>query len=131
MTLFEGQVPDVTPLPKPNRAKRLKKNGHPYRCNCRSCIGSRNRRKGMQKQRDVAKALGLKADYHGQLGNEENWRSPYFRCEVKSGLQVPRKLVQAYEQSRVNKASGDTRPVITVWIPEGYGRDDAILVGNL
>jgi len=89
---------------------------------CRPCLGRRNRRKGMAKQRVARKALGVPdTRFHGQLANEENWRG-IFRGEVKAGQQVKAmttRFLAAEKQSDQNKAIGDTRPFAFVAMPDG------------
>lgn len=96
---------------------RLNKNGHPYGCTCRPCLGARSRRKGMAAQRAVAKTLGVEARYRGELANEENWRHPWFRLETKSGAQVPKSFTNAYEQAEQAAAIGDSRATAVVYVP--------------
>lgn len=89
---------------------------------CRPCLGRRNRRKGLAKQRKARKALGVPdSRFHGQLGNEENWRG-IFRAEVKAGQQVKAmttRFLMAEKQSDANKAIGDSRPFAFVAMPDG------------
>lgn len=103
-----------------------KRNGHVARkCKCRSCIGSRNRTGGLAKQRRAKKMLGVpSARFHGQDGNEENWRG-YFRAEVKAGKQVGAAawFLKAEAQSDANKAIGDSRKFVFVAMPEGMGNE--------
>lgn len=99
--------------------------GHVKGCKCRSCIGKRNRRGGLNKQRRAKKALGIpKSRFHGQDGNEENWRG-YFRAEVKAGKQVgaAKWFLRAEAQSDANRAIGDPRHFIFVAMPEGMGNE--------
>ncbi len=75
---------------------------------CPSCQGRRNRRSGLKKQRVARKQLGVPdSRFHGQLGNEENWRDPNFRDEIKSGQQVKAltsRFLEAEAQSAANRA---------------------------
>lgn len=101
------------------------RNGHVKRCPCRRCDGRRSRQRGLKKQREARKAIGVPlARFHGQLGNEENWRH-VFRVEVKSGKQVGAmgQFVRAEKQSDANKAIGDARPFMFVAMPEGWGSE--------
>ncbi len=59
---------------------------HVRGCACRVCMGRRNRRGGLAKQRVARKALGVGSSKFGDA-NEENWRDRYFANEVKSGKQ--------------------------------------------
>lgn len=54
---------------------------------CPACLGARNRRKGLKKQREARKALGIKPNRFGD-GNEENWSDALFATEVKAGKQA-------------------------------------------
>lgn len=96
---------------------RLNKNGHPWGCTCRPCLGARSRRKGMAAQRKVAKTLGLEANYQSELAHEEAWRHEAFRVEVKSGAQVPKSFTNAYEQAEQAAAIGDTRATAVIYVP--------------
>lgn len=119
---------ELHPHPKP---ERVKKNGHPFGCNCRPCIGSRNRRKGLKAQRIARKQAGVESHRWGDGGNEETWTrtglGEHFQIEVKSGGQVPKKVTDAIAQAQGAKAIGDTRPAATMWVPAGSTR--AIFVG--
>lgn len=94
---------------------------------CRSCLGRRNRRSGMTKQREARKSLealtgAQAARFSGQLGNEESWHGLPFRVEVKSGG-VAKPVQTFYDnceaQSTQNHAIGDRRPFIAVAMPKG------------
>ena len=134
------EVPDGFP--------RLDKATRPWTCRrgepsctrtapCRSCLGKRNRRKGMTKQRAARKVLestfgAVAARFVGQLGNEEAWSGLPVRVEVKSGAQVgpiATRYVAAAEQSDASKAIGDTRPFVMVAMPAGW--TDGLLVVRL
>lgn len=64
----------------------IRKNGHVRACNCKRCMGARNRRGGLRKQRAAAKALGVPRSRMNP-GNEEFFGGA-LRCEIKSGRQV-------------------------------------------
>lgn len=101
------------------------KNGHVRRvCNCKKCQGGRNRQRGLSKQRQAKKQLGIPSNrFHTKDGNEENWLGP-FRVEVKSGQRVGHeKFLKAEQQSENNRAIGDTRPFIYVAMPSGMGSE--------
>lgn len=89
---------------------------------CPSCLGRRNRRSGLVKQRTARKRLGVPdAKFHGQLGNEESWRG-VLRAEVKSGAQVKAmatRYLAAEKQAEANRAIGDLRPFCFVAMPSG------------
>lgn len=106
------------------------KNGHVKRCPCRSCQGRRSRQRGLTKQREARKSVGIPdARYHGQLGNEENWRG-YFITEVKSGKMVGAQswFLKAEGQAKANHAIGDSRPFAFVAMPEGWGSEGLITI---
>jgi hypothetical protein len=89
---------------------------------CASCLGARNRRKGMRKQREARKTLETTfqaeaAKFIGQLGNEEAWHGLPIRVEVKSGAQVRpiwTRFIVAEEQSQRSRAIGDNKPFLMV-----------------
>lgn len=89
---------------------------------CRSCLGARNRRKGMRKQREARKTLektfqAEAAKFIGQLGNEESWSGLPVRVECKAGAQVRpvwTRFIVAEEQSQRSRAIGDNRPFLMV-----------------
>ena len=103
---------------------------------CRSCLGARNRRSGMRKQRDARKALERvtgkeAARFVGQLGNEESWRLPVL-VEVKSGAQVGpiwTRFALAETQAKSNKNIGDNRPF--VFVAMGQRTTDGLFVCRL
>jgi hypothetical protein len=116
-------VPEGFPKPKQTR---------PWQCRrqeptctrvspCRACLGARNRRSGLRKQRAARKSLEQTfqtdaARFVGMLGNEESWQLP-IRVEVKSGAQVRTvwtKFLLAEEQSNASRAVGDLRPFVQV-----------------
>lgn len=117
----------------PEGFPRLDKQTRPWTCKkddqtctrqqpCRSCLGARNRRKGMRKQREARKTLekvfdAEAAKFIGQLGNEEAWTGLAVRVEVKSGAQVRpvwTRFIVAEEQSQRSRAIGDNRPFLMV-----------------
>lgn len=103
---------------------------------CRRCLGARNRRSGMRKQREARKSLervtGVQANrFLTANGNEENWRLPV-RVEVKSGAQtspVWTKFAAAEAQSAASKATGDGRPFVAVFM--GTKTSDGLFVCRL
>lgn len=106
-------------FPKP---KRLNKRGHEWGCKCRSCIGSRNRRNGLDAQRKAAKEAGVVSHRHGDMGNEETFTrtglAAFFAIEVKSGVQVPKFIPSAFAQAAAAKAIGDPRATACVVVPK-------------
>lgn len=123
---------------------RLEKNTRPWVCKynnaaclfkkpCPRCLGARNRRKGLKKQRSVARELkdlsgAPVGQYASQTGNEENWRGP-FRVEVKAGAQVRAivsNYVKARAQSEASRAHGDARPFAMGAVPDGWPEGEFI-----
>lgn len=102
-------------------------------CGCARCTGRRNRRKGLAKQSQARKALGVPANRFGD-SNEERWTDGLFANEVKSGKQCGPlanwwRKVEA--QVHANEADhGDRhRPVRAVAMPEGWS--DGLVVVRL
>lgn len=104
---------------------------------CNRCRGARNRRSGMRKQREARKALervtgAQAARFMGQLGNEEAWTGLPVIAEVKSGQvaqPVWTKFAAAEAQALANKAVGDIRPVVAIFM--GTRTSDGLLVCRL
>lgn len=121
-------VREGMPVPKPERKQ---KNGHALRCPCASCIGRRNRLKGMKAQRAHLKALaaatGTVRRFYTQFGNEESAGINGWQVESKKGKQVPALLVKAFRQceSAIAIGSGDKPAVILE--PEGTTRPLVVL----
>ena len=117
-------VPPGFPLSKEEQAR-------PWRCPkenesctrtkpCPSCLGRRNRRSGLRKQRTARKGLGIEVRFAAQGGNEETWNGAV-RVEVKSGAQagpVWTRYKAAEDQSEANKSIGDPRPFLAVFMPK-------------
>lgn len=105
---------------------------HVRGCRCRVCMGRRNRRGGLAKQRTARKALGVGSHKFGDA-NEELWADRYFANEVKSGKQCS-VLVNWWRrveaQVLANEADhGDRRrPVRAVAMPDGWGKDGLVVV---
>lgn len=119
--------------PLPEGFPKLEKQTRPWQCKnavssctrskpCKSCLGARNRRSGMRKQREARKALealtgARAATFVGQLGNEESWTGLPLRVEVKSGAQVGpiwTRYAAAESQSEATRPSGNTDPFCMV-----------------
>lgn len=119
-------MPDVEP-----RWKQPREEKHPRGCVCKPCIGRRSRRKGLRKQNEARKALGVpKTRNASQSSNEENWRH-VFRWEVKSGRMAGPSATQflaAEKQAEQNKVLGDTRPCGVVFMPDGWGSEGLVVV---
>ena len=82
------------------------------RCGDAVARGRRSRRKGLKKQRDARKALGVAPSHKFGDANEERWQDPLFANEVKSGKQI--------------------QPAVTAWLRiEKQVRGDQVGVGML
>lgn len=125
---------EVTPLPKQTRVWNCRKGVETctYKKPCPSCLGRRNRRSGLKKQREARKALGIPpAKVASVLSNEEGWRDPHFRDEVKSGAQTKpaaTRFLAAEKQADANKAIGDFRDFRHVLMPPDWGSEGLVQV---
>lgn len=134
MTIPDRSHEEVTPILKPSEAKPWNCRKEDPACTrkapCRSCLGRRNRRSGMSKQRAARKALGIPANrFRGLDGNEENWLGPV-RLEVKSGAlagPVWTKFLASEKQAEQNKRVGDPRPFVAVFMPKDV-TDGAVVI---
>lgn len=100
-------------------------------CQCRSCIGRKNRAKGKAGERAARKALGLREErWRGRTANEETWTSA-LRVEVKSGGSMANPVQLRYDkmrgQSDAAKPEGDARPFVGVVKADGHS-DVIVLV---
>lgn len=101
---------------------------------CKQCLGARNRRKGLKKQRAVAKTIGKLSGvpvgrYASQTGNEENWRTT-IRWEVKAGQQVKgftTTFTNAEAQAEAAHGIGDPRPFGFVAVPDGWPEGECLM----
>lgn len=125
---------EVTPLPKVAGLWHCPKDneGCTRKVPCRSCLGRRNRRGGLAKQREAKRLAGVpNSRFRATDGNEEGWRDPRLRWEVKSGQQVSAmwtRFLQAEVQSDGNKAIGDPRPFALIAMPKGVGREGLVVM---
>ena len=103
-------------------------------CKCRSCMGSRNRRKGQVKQRQarkqLEKAFGKPAGPSVMAtAHEEFWRLPV-RPEIKAGP-IGNPVATFYRntkaQSDLQKAIGDSRPFVAVAMIDG-SKDGLVVI---
>jgi hypothetical protein len=113
---------DVQPILKPIR---VKKNGHPWACKCRSCVGSRNRTRGLRKQREAARAAGIEARRMGDLSNEERYSrtglGEMFKLEHKYG-NLSKFVMDAIGQIERDRATGDPRAPMVQVTPKGSSK---------
>lgn len=114
--------------------RKVMKDGkcHVRGCVCRRCIGSNNRKSGLNKQRVARRAIGIPDTARGSaLSDEENWRHSSFRCEVKSGQlarSVATQYLKAQKQADANKAIGDARPLLFLLMPAEWGQEGLAVV---
>jgi len=107
--------------------------GHIRSCNCRRCLGQRNRRKGLNKQRAARKRLGAGPSTKFGDGNEENWSDRLFANEVKAGHQI-RPATTAWTRIetqvlRNQAAIGAIRkPCRAVLMPDDWGTEGLVMV---
>lgn len=125
---------EVTPIPKNTRPWVCQKGNEDCtrKDPCPSCRGRRSRREGLKKQRLAKKLVGVPdSKFRGADGNEENWKDPVLRWEVKAGAQVgaiATKYLAVEGQSNKSRATGDTRPVAFAAMPVGWGSDGLVIL---
>ena len=84
-------------------------------CDCPSCLGRRNRSRGLRAQREARKLMQIPpALPWGHGGDEELWQGSV-RVEVKAGQQVAR-IGSAYRLARL-QAGDDHRPFVLIARP--------------
>ena len=113
----------------------LRKNpeGHVRGCTCPKCMGQRNRRKGLKKQRDARKALGVAPSHKFGDANEENWQDHLFANEVKAGAQI-KPAVTAWQRIELQVQSNQIavgslkKPCRAVLMPDGWGKEGLVMV---
>lgn len=103
---------------------------------CRPCLGARNRRKGLRKQREARKALGVAPSHKFGDANEENWSDAMFANEVKSGKQIgPAVTAWARIENQVLDNQADhgsmRKPVRAVLMPDGWPAGEGLVVVRL
>lgn len=104
-------------------------------CPCRRCLGRRNRRKGLSKQSQARKALGVQSQKFGDA-NEERWADSLFANEVKAGAQI-RPAVNAWlrieaqivaNEPDFGRANKHPRAVL---MPDGFPKDEGLVMVRL
>lgn len=108
------------------------KGRHVRGCPCDRCNGKRNRKSGLDRQREARKALGIPPQKFGDA-NEERWADAHFRTEVKSGKQVGPFVnlwVRCEAQIDANRPDhgDDGRPARVVAMPNDFGGDGLVVV---
>ena len=124
-----AECPLFGALGKPARdgSRRIKGCGDPV------ARGRRSRTKGLKKQRDARKALGVAPSHKFGDANEERWNDPLFANEVKSGKQI-QPAVNAWlrieGQVRSNEAHFGSRrkPCRAVLMPDDWGNEGIVMV---
>ena len=81
--------------------------GHIRGCDCAKCRGKRNRSKGLRKQTEARKALGVAPSHKFGDANEENWKDNLFQNEVKAGAQI-KAAVTAWNRIEAQVQSNQT-----------------------
>lgn len=95
--------------------------------------GKNSRRKGLKKQRDARKRLGVAPSHKFGDANEENWGDPHFANEVKSGAQI-KAAVNAWLRIEAQVLSNDTaigsrhKPCRAILMPDGWGSEGLVMV---
>jgi len=112
---------------------RKKPLGHIRDCACAQCRGKRNRVKGLKKQRDARKRLGVAPSNKFGDSNEENWQDVMFANECKAGKQI-QAAVNAWLRIEAQVLSNDTavgsrhKPCRAILMPDGWGKDGLVMV---
>lgn len=105
---------------------------HVRGCACKRCMGARNRRKGLNKQRTARKALGVKPSNKFGDANEENWQDSLFANEVKAGKQIQPAVtawlkIEAQVLSNQSDFGSLRKPTRAVLMPDGWS-DGLVMV---
>lgn len=103
---------------------------------CRPCLGARNRRKGLRKQREARKALGVAPSHKFGDANEENWSDAIFANEVKAGKQVGPAVtawnrIEAQVHANEPDVGGRHKPVRAVLMPDGWPKGEGLVMVRL
>jgi hypothetical protein len=95
--------------------------------------GKNSRRKGLKKQRDARKRLGVAPSHKFGDANEERWQDEIFANEVKAGKQI-QPAVNAWlrieGQVKSNEADYGSRrkPARAILMPDGWGNEGLVIV---
>jgi hypothetical protein len=96
-------------------------------------MGKRNRAKGLTKQREARKRLGVAPSNKFGDANEENWKDPIFANEVKAGAQI-KPAVNAWLriEAQVLRNQSDfgslRKPCRAVLMPDDWGKEGLVMV---
>jgi hypothetical protein len=107
--------------------------GHIRGCTCPKCRGQRNRRKGLSKQREARKALGVAPSHKFGDANEENWGDALFANEVKAGAQIGPAVtawrrIEAQVQSNQTAVGSIKKPCRAILMPDDWGKEGLVMV---
>ena len=106
---------------------------HVRGCTCGACRGRRNRRKGLSKQREARKRLGVAPSHKFGDANEENWGDALFANEVKAGQQIQPAVnawlrIELQVQSNQIAVGSIKKPCRAVLMPDDWGREGLVMV---
>ena len=107
--------------------------GHIRGCDCAKCRGKRNRSKGLRKQTEARKALGVAPSHKFGDANEENWKDNLFQNEVKAGAQIKAAVtawnrIEAQVQSNQTAIGSLRKPCRAILMPDGWGKEGLVIV---
>lgn len=95
--------------------------------------GKRNRAKGLKKQRDARKRLGVAPSHKFGDANEENWNDPLFANEVKAGAQIKAAVtawlrIEAQVLSNESDFGSRRKPCRAVLMPDEWGKEGLVMI---
>lgn len=107
--------------------------GHVRGCACPRCRGKRNRAKGLSKQREARKRLGVAPSHKFGDANEERWNDQLFANEVKSGAQIKAAVtawlkIEMQVQSNEAQFGSRRKPCRAVLMPDDWGKEGLVMV---
>lgn len=95
--------------------------------------GKRNRVKGLKKQSDARKRLGVAPSNKFGDANEENWQDAIFANECKAGNQI-QPAVNCWERIEKQVLSNDVaigsrrKPCRAILMPDGWGKEGLVMI---
>lgn len=109
------------------------RNGRVRGCGDPTARGKRNREKGLAKQRQARKRLGVAPSHKFGDANEERWGDALFANEVKAGVQIQPAVnawlrIERQVISNEPDHGGQHKPTRAVLMPDGWGRDGLVMV---
>lgn len=102
-------------------------------CGDPSARGKNSRRKGLKKQREARKRLGVAPSHKFGDANEENWQDTIFANECKAGKQI-QPAVTAWLRIEAQILTNDTaigsrhKPARAILMPDGWGKEGLVMV---